>query len=118
MSLGQESGQPAPWPIALEPSIRTCPVVMYALISVRRMSTPAPYELVRHSVLARLPEAPFGQRFPLPAAEAGAAAPSKAMAAHAPAAATRARLLNKYGAHKEPVGVALDAHIASAGARD
>ena len=34
------------------------------------MTMPLPEELVRHSLLARLPAAPLGHRFALPAAQA------------------------------------------------
>src|SRR5258708_8135734 len=59
-----------PCPIALEPSITTSPAFMTTLRRVRRVIRPPPYELVRHSVLARLPAAPLGHRLPLPAAPA------------------------------------------------
>src|SRR2546426_11109927 len=108
-----------PWPIALDPSIRTCPAVMYALMSVRRIRAPFPYEPVRHSVLARLPEAPLGHRFPLPAASAGGTAAARsATAAHAPTKATRARCLDKDRAHQQAMGVALDAGGPGPGAGD
>ena len=49
-----------PWPIAVDPTSSNSPAVAYAWRSVRRRTAPLPYELVRHSVLARNPEAPLG----------------------------------------------------------
>src|SRR4051812_29405694 len=60
-----------PTPTAVEP-IRICPPALAKTwISVRRLSSPPPYVLVRHSRLAREPVAVAGERLRLPAAPAG-----------------------------------------------
>src|SRR5438132_4491406 len=110
----------APWPTALEPSSRTSPLFMKALISVRLASRPPPYELVRHSVLARAPEAPLGQRLALPAAAAGIALAIRPMSARPMANAPLAtrRELRNCRAHKQSLCVALRHGIPGAGAGD
>src|SRR2546423_15413699 len=104
-----------PCPIALEPKSSTSPAFRNALSSVRRSSRPPPYELVRHSVLARFPPAPFGHRFWLPAADASLAPAATNMRTRAKVAMPR---LSKRRAHKEALGVALGQGIPDAVARD
>src|SRR5216684_1407883 len=109
-----------PWPIALEPSIKTSPAFMNALTSIRRVSNPPPYELVRHSALARLPAAPLGQRLALPAADAGMAPAANRPVARPSVtrAMTALRVLLKDGAHKQSLGIALDQRVPGPGAGD
>ena len=95
-----------PCAIALEPSISSSPAFMKTLISVRRVTMPPPYELVRHSVLARLPGAPFGHRFWLPAACAAGVA-SATSTSPSPSAAIDLLLLCKGRPHQQTLRVAL-----------
>src|ERR1700674_118592 len=111
---------PAPTATALDPSMRTSPAVMYALIRVRRGKVPLPYVPVRHSVLARLPGARLGQRFALPAAIAGrAASPKMTKAAQIPASAAGAETsLRKDRTHEKALGVGEDPRVPHAGTGD
>src|SRR5689334_13156768 len=93
-----------PWPIALDPSISTSPAFMNALSRVRRVIRPPPYELVRHSVFARAPDAPLGQRLALPDADTGIAVAAATMTAKASATSTR-RFLNGIRAHEQSLRV-------------
>src|SRR2546430_16744225 len=108
----------APWPTALEPSSRTSPLFMNALISVRLASRPPPSELVRHSALARAPAAPLGQRLALPAAAAGIALAirptSTRLVGYAPPAVRRAR--RNWRGHQQPPCRALRHTVSGAGA--
>ena len=61
----------SPTPTAVEPMRICSPALAKTWISVRRSSSPPPYELVRHSRLAREPVAVAGKRLRLPAAAAG-----------------------------------------------
>src|ERR1700687_2853638 len=107
----------APWAIAVDPSISTCPAVMYALMRVRRVRAPFPYDPVRHSVLARLPGAPLGHRSALPAAITGGALEARMVTA-AKMAASAPRGLYKDGAHEQALGVGEDARAPHATAGD
>src|SRR5437879_3650864 len=74
---------------------------------------------MRHSVLARLPAAPLGQRSELPAAITGAADARRAITEQAAATAARPRVaLNKDGAHKQTVGIAQNRGVPGPGAGD
>src|SRR5581483_5151154 len=106
-----------PWPIALEPSMSTSPAFMNALTSVRRVIRPPPYELVRHSELARLPEAPLGYRLALPAAATGMDMAASARSAMATATAA-ALLLRNRGTHEQSLRVGPRDRIPHAGAGD
>ena len=77
---------------------------------------PPPYELVRHSVLALLPAAPFGHRSWLPAAEAACAVASSTSSAAA--GAHNLRTLDKGGAHQQSLGVRQRQWVPDTGARD
>src|SRR5712692_8714030 len=102
---------------ALEPSISTSPAFMKTLIRVLRSSRPLPYVFVRHSVLARLPVAPLGHRFALPAALTTAGVVPTKHTTSATAVRLRCVLRNRR-AHQQPLSIALRERVPNPGAGD